>query len=116
MESNLLKLLPVIEVQIAIKLFLLDFPTIAPPCASAKEALREERNWPPLIRDFSSAVASDRPSDGNYNASVNPHLPRMLLLAELMRERGLAVAGGCPEWFEVVWGSVYFTLKMEFEL
>lgn len=55
-----------------------------------------------LIRDFSSAFPSDRLSDGNYNASVIPHLPLMLLLGELMRERGRIVVRGYPEWFEVV--------------
>ena len=94
----------------------MDFPTIAPPCASAKEALREESNWPALIRDFFSASPSDRLSVGNCNASVTPHSPLMLLLGELMRERGRAVVRGYPEWPEVVAGSVYSTLKMEFEL
>jgi len=80
----------------------LDFLTIAPPCASATEALREESNWPTLIRDFSAAFPSDRLSVGNYTASVTPHLPLMLLLGELMRERRRVAVKGCPEWFEVV--------------
>lgn len=50
------------------------FPTIAPPCASGKEAFREESNWPALMRDFSSALPSDGLSVSNYNASVTPPL------------------------------------------
>lgn len=66
------------------------FPTIAPPCASGKEAFREESNWPALMRDFSSALPSDGLSVSNYNASVTPPFSLLLLLlGELMRENML---------------------------
>jgi len=68
----------------------LGFPTIAPPCASGKEAFREESNWPALMRAFSSALPRDGLSVSTYNAAVTPPFSLLLLLlGELMRENML---------------------------